>query len=211
MRASLVVGCIAAIEVSSAYAIPTPFDFESTPLGAYPTALTISDGATTLTVTPEGYPNGLVVVGDSSPSSGAATLVGRGVIGSTGAFAQFAPLRFSFSQLISDITFGLGDLGGDEDSPWFIRAYDTGGNLLATSTGAYPAGFSDGLISSFSGLSGASYFLLSTDFTGNRNSIFWDVKSYTLAPTRVPEPAPTVLLISGLLGLVAARRHRIQV
>jgi hypothetical protein len=183
------------------------FDFESVPFGDYAGSLVVSNSGLTLTVTPEGFPNGFVAV----TNAGVPLLLGtRSVVGSQVSpinVDQFAPMRFTFSELISDITFAFGDSGGDDDSPWLIEAFDASNNLLASMTGLYPAGFGGGMTASLSMAgAGASYFLLSSTPAFNPHSLGWEVLDATVA---APEPGSLLLFCSGL-GVVAAfaRRRR---
>jgi len=198
----LVLSCVL---VQPLWADPV-FDFESVSPGFYSGSVTVTNSGLTLTVTPEGYPSGWLYV---NPAVSPVNPFGQGVIGSvTNPLNQdqFAPMRFAFSQPISSMTFAFGDMGGDADSPWFIRAYDLSDNLVASNTGNYDSGVATGLTSTLNiGGSGASYFILSSTPASNQHSMYWEVQSATVASTVVPEPS-TLILLNGGLVLVALFR-----
>lgn len=183
----------------------TAFDFEGTPLGATQGALVVTDGGVSLTVTTEGNPLGWLHVDNSDVA-----LVGIGVIGANNSILDvddFQPMRFTFSQPISDITFSFGDTGGDDDSPWFINAFDAANNLLSAHTGNYAADFDAGMTDTFNNIGGggASYFIVSSTPTFNPYSMYWDVKDYSVAA--IPEPEAYAMLLAGL-GLIGFMAHR---
>lgn len=177
------------------------FDFESTPAGSYTPSLAVTQDGLTLTITPEGYPGGSVVVVDnfSIPvGMGSRSVIGSQVIGVGG--GGFSPLRFAFSKEIDEITFLFGDGGGDDDSPVTIHAYSAAGALLGTGTRPGPwTGFPvETMTLSFEG---ASYYVLSSlEFYGNNyDSIYWEVVNAT--PTVIPEAPVLYLLGLGLAGI----------
>ena len=137
----------------------------------------------------------------------------KGVIGSNTnplQTDQFAPIRFSFNQTISSITFNFGDAGGDDDSPVNISAYSLANVLLGTAVGSYPAGAAagDSLTLNFAG---ASYFIASSgpQTAGtNSNSIFWDIGAIQADGGGVPEPATWAMMLVGFGGLGAVMRRR---
>ena len=194
---------VALILVSAGPVLAASFDFETVPSGFYAGSLSVSDGGLTLTVTPEGFPNGFVQV-DRSDS----TILGdRSIIGTRFNPQQingFAPMRFAFSAPILAITFAFGDSGGDDDSPFLIRAFDAGDVLLTSATGAYPADFGMGMTQSLSTPTGASYFILDSTPTLNPHSLWWEVQDVT----PVPEPATLTSFGTGLLAAWFARRKR---
>jgi hypothetical protein len=183
------------------------FTFEDVDVGFYPSSFAVTNGGLTLTITPEGYPTGYVAV--ESSFVGVPLLGSNAVIGSdSSAFSTggFLPLRFSFSSLVSAITFAFGDAGGDNDTPVTIEAFNAANVSLGVLSETYPADFALG--KSLSGsYAGASYFVLRSDSPdGNAHSIFWDVTSVT----PIPEPSAVALVGFGVLGLGdrQARRRR---
>ena len=187
-------------------ALAASFTFESAVAGYYSPSLVVVDGAQTLTITTEGFPDGFVVV-DASLATGMGSL---SVIGSQVqplAVDRFAPMRFSFALPIADITFRFGDFGGDLDSPVQIQAFDSGNNLLGTLLGAYPIGQTVSATLSGSFL-GASYFIVQSTPGSNDHSLYWEIDSYTLADSSVPEPATILLVGTGAALAVRRRRSR---
>jgi hypothetical protein len=185
------------------------FDFQSTAPGYYPSTLAVTNGGVTLTVTPEGFPNGFIEVTNSGvPLLGTLSPIGSQVNPVAG--NQFAPLRFSFSQPVTAITFAFGDAGGDDDSPVVISAYDSSNTLLGTLNGTYPAG--DAVGATLSGtFADADYFVLTSGPHtpgSNSDSIYWEVPDVTFASS-TPEPGTFLLLGAALLGVVVPFRSRI--
>lgn len=191
------------------------FLFENVATGDYPGSLTVNSGIQTLTVTPEGFPNGSVsVVLRASP-------LDQGVVanqGSTSVSGQFAPLRFTFSVPVASITFGFLDAipgsapgagGGDIDGSVTIRGFDSANNLLGTmfyNNPAYDGGTYQTLSGSFAG---ASYFIASTSSpSDNMNSLIYEIVNSTV----VPEPSSLAMLLccGAMCGVFALRRRRTQ-
>jgi len=191
------------------------FTFDGTPFGPY-SSIVQSVGGQTLTVTPVG--GGFIIATLSSPFI--APLLGAvSIFGSAQSVEQFdffIPMRFSFLNPVSTITFAFGDGGGEDDSPARIHAFDVFDNLLGVFDTPYPAGKNDGATRTLTfGGAGASYFLLSSGSAApsNPNSIAWEVAAST--PSSVPEPASVALVGTGLilLGVVYRRRaslHRLR-
>ena len=181
------------------------FDFESTVGGTYAGSLIETNNGLMLTVTPDGYPGGSVLVREGSIP---AELGNKAIAGNqelAAQFGAFAPLRFTFSQPVSSITFAFGDLGADEsDSPVTIDAYDSGNTLLGSLTETYPGGF-DAAKTLSGSFPNALYFVASsgTNF-GNPNSLVWEVQSVTFAQSEVPEPS-TITVLGGLVVLFACQ------
>jgi len=202
---------VLAVSVASApVAHSASFTFEDEDAGYYAPALTVSNQGLTLTITPEDNPNGYVRLEDGQDATVPVALGSKAVTASLSnplERGQFLPLRFTFSQLISKITFAFGDNGGDSDSPVTIEAFDADDTLLDTMTETHPDGFSAGKTLSGS-FSGAQYFILSSGTqSDNPNSIFWEVTSLTV----VPEPSTVGLLavgIAGAFGWAGVRRAR---
>jgi hypothetical protein len=201
--------CLSAIAIIAALlpiAVPASaesFTFEDVPIGSYPASLAVTDGSLTLTITPEGNPNGYLVI--NSEFLGVPLLGSRSLIGSNAPTLQegFTPVRFSFSIPVGAITFAFGDSGGDADSPVTIQAFNNANVPLGSLNETYPASFDDGKTLS-GNFPGASYFILSSGSTqGNSHSLFWEVTS--VSP--VPEPTTLSLLSIGVLGLAADRRR----
>jgi hypothetical protein len=154
------------------------FNFETTPSGFY-SALTVTNGTQTLLVTPES--GGYAVV----QNSGVPLLGSKSVTGSLVnplQQNQFDPLRLTFSIPVTSITFAFGDAGGDDDSNVVIQAFDSNQVSLGTLTTAYPTNFNSGMTLSGNFPTGAKYFTLTsgTLTTFNRNSVFWEVSSYSM-------------------------------
>lgn len=186
-------------------ALATPFDLEGLPTGANAGSVAVVDGGLTMTITPEGNPNGFVFI--ENPS--VALLGLRGAIGSQVnplSVGQFNALRFSFNQAIDSITFNFGDAGGDDDSPVRIRAFDALDNLLGTINDVYPAGFNAGKTQT-ANFAGASYYVVeSFGGQGNDFSIFWDVSAITPG-NAVPVPATLALAMLGVAAVVGRKRR----
>ena len=194
----------AAFALAAPASAATPFDFEAVPTGAYTGSLIVTDAGVTLTVTPEGDPAGFVFVDDSG-----VPLFRKGVNGSNTdprAINHFAPLRFSFNQTIDQITFNFGDNGGDDDSPVNISAFDAFGSLLGTATAPYGAFVRSGNSLTLA-FAGTSDFVASSGSGFNNNSIFYDISSFTLGASAVPEPATWAMMIGGF-GMVGGAMRR---
>ena len=194
---------------STAYAGVATFNFEATPAGYYPGSLTQVNGGLTLTITPEGDPNGFLYVGNP----GVALLGLSSLVGSQTDPLQsdrFDPVRFAFSSPVTSITFAFGDSGGDDDSPVVITGFDSGNNPLGTLTTSYPAGFGAGKTLSGS-FANASYFILTSGPHtpgSNSDSIFWEVPTVSFGAT--PEPGTLIMFGSGILGLAGVLRRKIN-
>jgi PEP-CTERM motif len=211
MIKTLAVSALALAFSTPAAFAATTFNFESTGIGYYAGALTVFDGATTMTVTPNGNPSGFVLVDNGSVSSIPALLGTKAVIGSKVnpiASGQFSALRFTFSQLIDSITFNFGDAGGDNDTPVTIAAYSAGGTLLGSVTDTYPTGFGTGKSQTLNFLGAKYYIASSLGGESNDNSIFWDISNFRLAAAgAVPEPASWAMMLLGF-GIVGSALRR---
>ena len=206
---------VLALSTSAAFAATT-FNFEGTATGYYSGSLTIVDGATTMTVTPDGNPSGFVLVDNGSVSTIPALLGTKAVIGSKVSplsSGQFSALRFTFSQLIDSITFNFGDSGGDNDGPVTISAYSASNVLLGSVTDTYPSGFSAGKTQTLNFLGAKYYVASSLGGENNDNSIFWDISNFRAAVGAVPEPASWAMMLVGfgVVGSAMRRRQRATV
>ncbi|MBO9574825.1 MAG: PEPxxWA-CTERM sorting domain-containing protein [Sphingobium sp.] len=193
---------LASIAASPAVAA-TAFDLEGVTPGAF-NAITVTDGGLTLVITTTtGDP---VWVGNLSNPA----LLGKvGAVGNNG--TPFAPLRFSFSAPVDQITFNFGDIGGDDDSPVLIQAFSAGDVLLGSANDTYPAGLDTGKSLTLS-FAGASYYIASSGSAqGNVNSLVWDIGAITPAAGAVPEPASWALMIAGFGAMGGALRSRRKV
>ena len=167
-------------------------------------------GGQTLTVTPVagGLSNPFIFAGNSGvPLLGAVSLDGLAEPNPRGG-PVLLPLRFSFLNPVSAITFAFGVNGGPDIGPARIQAFDTFGNVLGVFDTPYPANKNDGATQALVfGGSGASYFLVSrgTGVVEGRD-FYWEVAAST--PTTVPEPASVALVGSGLIILGAVYRRR---
>jgi hypothetical protein len=186
------------------------FDFESTPTGYYSGSLAVTDSGLTLTITPEGFPNGFVAVSPGGLLTPPPPLLGSGAVIGTQVNpllqdSQCAPLRFTFSSPVTTATFRFGDIGGDTDSPVMISAYDSGGNFLSAITDTYGFGVGTGKSDTWSGPGAASYFILTSQPLINQNSIYWEVVDVAA----VPESFSTAFgLFAAFGGLLTLRRFR---
>lgn len=200
--------CAAVFVAFAGAANATPFDLEGIAIGYFNSPIIVNDGAVTLTISADGGGKFLYVGYSNVP------LVGRGVLASfTNPLQvdQFSPLRFSFNQLISNITFNFGDTGGDIDSPVVISAFNGSNVLLGAVAGSYPSGATTGGSLSLN-FAGASYFVATSGTPGrgnNANSLFWDIAGYQTGGVGVPEPTTWAMMISGFgLAGAALRRRR---
>lgn len=181
------------------------FDFETSTLGVS-SSIVATNGGLTLTVTSS---SGSVAV----DNNGFPALLGtRSVTGTNALHEQFSPLTFSFSAPVSSVTFLFGDLGGDDDSPVHISAYNSSNVLLSTINETHPAGFSTGKSAVWSGAN-ASYFVMGTNpvaLGSNPNSLYFEVSSATAAGA-VPDAIPTFgALAVALAALVTLRRNWVK-
>ena len=204
-RSKLLLTAVAVLLPSVASA---QFTFESTPVGVYSSIVSTFFGQTLTVTTTDGS---FVHAADPGvPLLGSVSVIGSKHL--FGPFAPFTPLRFSFSNPVSFITFAFGDEGGDNDTPARITAYDPFNTLLGVFDSPYPAGFDAGATKSLTfGGAGASFFVLSSPGgVGNDDSIYWEVTAFKLAPTVAPEPASLVLMGTGLalIGVVHRRRNK---
>lgn len=189
----------------AAPALAASFTFEDLSAGPHPSPLVVTNDGLTLTATTEGFPNGYLYVYDVGvPLLGLHALVGT----QTGALetGRFAPIRFTFSHLVGDITFAFGDAGGDEDSPVTINAYGVGDVLLGTLSDSYPQ-FENGGRTLSGSFAGASYFIVSSGSNiGNPDSLGWEIPSVSLYGV-VPEPSSLALVGLAVPAAVLARRR----
>jgi hypothetical protein len=196
--------------IAVALSLPLPnlakaqsFDFESV-IGGFYSSILLSNGGLSLTVTPE-FPNGFAFVGNSNVG-----LIGQAVIGTQTnplTVGFFAPLRFTFSQLVSAIAFNFGDGGGDDDNPVTIQWFSAANVLLGTHTDTYDANFGAGKTAALS-TPGAAYFIVDSSPIFNPHSLWWEVASVTPEVGVVPEPGPLTLVGTGIAGVAALRRRR---
>lgn len=199
--------CAAVFVAFAGAAQATPFDLEGIAAGYFNSPIIVNDGAVTLTISADGGGTFLNVQNSGVP------LVGQGVVASfTNPLQvdQFSPLRFSFNQLISNITFNFGDAGGDNDSPVAISAFNGSNVLLGAVTGSYPAGANSGGSLSLN-FAGARYFVATSGTPGpgnNANSLLWDIAGYQTGGGGVPEPATWAMMIIGFGAAGSMIRRR---
>ena len=183
----------------------TAFDFQGVTSGYYAQSLSLTEGAVTLTVTPEGNPDGYVLVQDWFIPG-----IGLGAIGTKTKpvdVQQFSKLRFSFNVAIDSITFNFGDGGGDDDGDAVIVAYDAGDNILGTASKTIPV-YEQSSLSLTLDFAGARSFVVSSGAgLWNENSVWWDIASYRVGGA-VPEPASWAMMIGGFALAGAAIRRR---
>ena len=185
------------------------FLFEDVQPGNYPGSLSVGAGGQTLTLTPEGFPNGsITVVQRAEP-------LNYGVSANQGSSPQsghFAPLRFTFTVPVDTITFGFLDAagegpGGDIDGSVTIEGFDGSNHLLGTLFYNNPS-YDGGTYQTLSGtFGGASYFIASTSSpAGNMNSLVYEI----VTSTAIPEPSTIALLVGcwTAFGILARRRSR---
>lgn len=186
-------------------AVAQSFDFESVAQGYYAGSLQVTSGNQTLTITLEGYPSGSVGVYDIGAG------LGRSVFGNQGPSSQighFAPMRFTFADPLSFITFRYGDGGGDSDSPVRVRVFNPNDDFLGEFTDTYPAGHASAKSMSIS-LANMKYFILASGpDPDNADSLGWDVAASKPCDPQIPEPAAALLASMGLGTISAALRRR---
>lgn len=182
----------------------TAFDLEGVAEGVYQGSLLVTDGDLAMTITAEGADYLFVKE------------LGIGLLGRRSVYGNllnpeesdaFVPVRFTFNQAISSITFNFGDGGGDDDGVVSIAAYTAGGDLLGTATEIFPEDFAEGKSLTLN-FAGAHYFIASTNAAVNPHSLGWDISAIATGAA-VPEPASWALMIAGFGAAgVALRRRR---
>lgn len=204
MRTTIVLaGTLALLSAPSAALAATAFDLEGVAEGVYERSLTVTDGALAMTITAEGA-DYLTVLDLGIGLLGQRSVYGN--IFNPADDGDFVPLRFSFNQLISSITFNFGDGGGEDDGLVSIAAYTAGGALLGTATELFPEDFAEGKSLTLN-VAGASYFIASTNAPVNPHSLGWDISAIQTAGV-VPEPSTWALMIAGFGAAGAALRRR---
>lgn len=176
----------------------TLVDFEAGPSGNW---VSRNFGALTITALNTAYaPNATFSVA----SDYAGNYNTRGLLHVSNHGNEFQGLRFDFNAPAS----AFGFLFGASDSSWNLNAYTAGGTLLQSSAIQPVKGSNAGDYFGFSGLSNASYALL----TQNQDQIYASggvdyvfVDNFRVAA--VPEPETFALMLAGL-GLVGAAVRR---
>ena len=112
--------------------------------------------------------------------------------------------RADFASELYDISVNIGDFGGDSDT-LFLRAFDSAGTLLDSTTLFVASGVRGLFTLSLTDLAGAAYVEFGSTGEFN-NSVFADTLEFNVAP--VPVPAGLPLALSGLLGLAYVARRR---
>lgn len=204
MLASMKTAGIALLLASTPVAAATSFDMEGS-FGTFPGSLTLVDGSLTLTVTPDGLPNGSIF---GLPSG--VPLLGIGIIAGVNTFGPYVPLRFTFDRDIESITFDFGDAGGDNDGTVLITAFDAGGVTLGTASDTYPAFDAAGRSLTLD-FTGARYFIArsSGGDPTRENSLFYQISAASAAGAAVPEASTWAMMVAGfgLMGTMVRRKR----